>query len=151
MASLHPAPREVLEEAWGRRGTRRALPLDLEAASSAAAAGNGLGALLRGCGINGWRRWTGLEPSMGVEANGKQGDSEEDEGSAAASGAVLGSETELGEVNSPEGGPTRGSGGIGRSSGDPGRRCEVTEGHGSSDCGGDGESIGGGERGECDG
>uniref|UniRef100_A0A0E0JNS8 Uncharacterized protein n=1 Tax=Oryza punctata TaxID=4537 RepID=A0A0E0JNS8_ORYPU len=108
MASLPPAPKEVLEAAWGRRGTRRVLPLDPEAASSAAAAGNGLGALPRGCGIDYWQRWMGLEPSMGEEVDGEKEDSEEDEGSATASVTVLGSETDLGEANSPEGGPTRG-------------------------------------------
>ena len=52
--------------------------------------GDGLGARPRGCGINGGRRWTGLEPSMGEEADDEEGDSEEDEVSVTAGGAVLG-------------------------------------------------------------
>jgi hypothetical protein len=69
MASLPPAPKEVLEVAWGRRGTRRALPLDPEAAPPLV--GDGLGALPRGCRSDGGRRWTGLEPSVGEEADGE--------------------------------------------------------------------------------
>ena len=72
--------------------------------------GDGLGARPRGCGINGGRRWTGLEPSVGEEAYDEEGDSEVDEVSAAAGGTVLGSEAEIREANSSEGGPTRGSG-----------------------------------------
>ncbi|EAZ20514.1 hypothetical protein OsJ_36119 [Oryza sativa Japonica Group] len=93
--------------------------------------GDGLGALPRGCGSNGGRRWTGLEPSVGEVADGEEGDSEEDEGSAAVSGAVLGSEVELGRRWVDVG-----SGGIGRSSGDPGWRCEITEGSGEGGGGG---------------
>uniref|UniRef100_I1R6F9 DUF834 domain-containing protein n=1 Tax=Oryza glaberrima TaxID=4538 RepID=I1R6F9_ORYGL len=87
--------------------------------------------LPRGCGSDGGRRWTGLEPSVGEVADGEEGDSEEDEGLAAVSGAVLGSEVELGRrwVDA-------GSGGIGRSSGDPGWRCEITEGSGEGGGGG---------------
>lgn len=75
--------------------------------------------------MDGGRIWTGLEPSVGEEADGEEGESEEEDASAAAAGTVLGSEAELREPNSPEGGPTRGSGGRGRSSGDPGRIWEV--------------------------
>ncbi|BAT17075.1 Os12g0466601 [Oryza sativa Japonica Group] len=52
--------------------------------------GDGLGACPRGCGINGGRRWTGLEPSVGEEADDEEGDSEEDEVLVTAGGAVLG-------------------------------------------------------------
>ncbi|BAT00111.1 Os07g0153700 [Oryza sativa Japonica Group] len=90
--------------------------------------GDGLGTRPRGCGINGRGRWTGLEPSVGEEDDDEEGDSEEDEVSAAAGGTVLGSEAKIRVANSSEGGPTRGSGGRGRSSGDPGRRCELVEG-----------------------
>ncbi len=64
---------------------------------------------------------------MGEEANGEEGDSKEDEASTATGGMVLGSEAKIREANSPEGGPTRGSGRRGRSSSDPGRRCKVVE------------------------
>uniref|UniRef100_A0A0E0RH50 NB-ARC domain-containing protein n=1 Tax=Oryza rufipogon TaxID=4529 RepID=A0A0E0RH50_ORYRU len=50
--------------------------------------GDGLGACPRGCGINGGRRWIGLEPSMGEEADDEEGDSEEDEVSVTAGGAL---------------------------------------------------------------
>ena len=59
---------------------------------------------------------------MGEEADDEEGDSEEDEGSAAASGAVLGAEVELARRCADAG-----SGGIGRSSGDPRRRCGIAE------------------------
>lgn len=66
---------------------------------------------------------------MGEEADGDEGErDEEDASAAAAGGTVLGSEAELREANSPEGGPTRGSGGKGRSSGEPGRRLELVPG-----------------------
>jgi len=79
--------------------------------------------------MDGGRRWTGLEPSVGEEADGDEGESDDDDASAAAAGGtVLGSEAELREANSPEGGPTRGSGGRGRSSGEPGRRLELVPG-----------------------
>lgn len=62
---------------------------------------------------------TGLEPSVGEVADGDEGESEEDEAAVLSSrGAV---EAEVRDANSPEGGPTRGSGGSGRSSGEPGR------------------------------
>jgi len=79
--------------------------------------------------MDGGRRWTGLEPSVGEDADGDEGESDDDDASAAAAGGtVLGSEAELREANSPEGGPTRGSGGRGRSSGEPGRRLELVPG-----------------------
>uniref|UniRef100_A0A0E0ERH6 Uncharacterized protein n=1 Tax=Oryza meridionalis TaxID=40149 RepID=A0A0E0ERH6_9ORYZ len=65
--------------------------------------GDGLGARPRGCGMNGGRRWIGLEPSVGEKADDEEGDREEDEVSAAAGGAVLGSEAEIREANSSEG------------------------------------------------
>jgi hypothetical protein len=65
---------------------------------------------------------------VGEEADGEEGDSKEDEASTATGGVVLRSEAKIREANSLEGGPTRGSGGRGRSSGDPGRRCELVEG-----------------------
>ena len=91
--------------------------------------------------MDGGRIWTGLEPSVGEEADGEEGESDEDDASAAARGTVLGSEAELREPNSPEGGPTRGSGGSGRSSGDPGRRCEVVGGCGGACAGGGVASV----------
>jgi hypothetical protein len=83
--------------------------------------------------------WTraGLEPSVGEEADGEDGESQEEdeeEGLAPAPrrAAALREPREAknspdgGPVreakNSPEGGPVRGSGGSGRSSGEPGRR-----------------------------
>ena len=66
---------------------------------------------------------------MGEDADGDEGESDDDDASAAAAGGtVLGSEAELREANSPEGGPTRGRGGRGRSSGEPGRRLELVPG-----------------------
>jgi len=83
--------------------------------------------------MDGGRKWTGLEPSVGEEADG-----EEDEASAAAAGGtVLGSEAELRDANSPDGGPRRGSGGRGRSSGEPGRKLELVPGC----CGPDGGGV----------
>lgn len=88
-----------------------------------------MGARPRGWGMVGGRKWTGLEPSVGEDADGEEGESEDDEASAAAAGGtVLGSEAELRDKNSPDGGPTRGSGGRGRSSGEPGRRLELVPG-----------------------
>jgi hypothetical protein len=87
----------------------------------------GLGARRRGCGMVGGRRWTGLEPSVGEDAEGEEGESEEEDASAAGR-TVLGSDAEVREANSPDGGPTRGSGGRGRSSGEPGRRVELVVG-----------------------
>ena len=68
-------------------------------------------------------KWAGLEPSVEEDADGEDGESEEEDAEerlAPARGtAVLG---ELREAkNSPEGGPVRGRGGSGRSSGEPGR------------------------------
>lgn len=73
----------------------------------------------RGCGMDGGRKWTGLEPSVGEEADGEEGESEDDKASAAAAGGtVLGSEADLRDANSPDGSPTRRSSGRGRSSGE---------------------------------
>uniref|UniRef100_A0A0E0E7K3 Uncharacterized protein n=1 Tax=Oryza meridionalis TaxID=40149 RepID=A0A0E0E7K3_9ORYZ len=69
-----------------------------------------------------------LEPSVGEEDTDEEGDSEEDEVSAAASGTVLGSEAEIRVANSSEGRSTRRSGERGRNCGDPGRRCELVKG-----------------------
>ena len=54
--------------------------------------------------MDGGRKWTGLEPSVGEEADG-----EDEVSAAAAGGTVLGSEAELRDANLPDGGPTRGS------------------------------------------
>uniref|UniRef100_A0A0E0ML95 Uncharacterized protein n=1 Tax=Oryza punctata TaxID=4537 RepID=A0A0E0ML95_ORYPU len=70
----------------------------------------------------------GAGAECGEEADSEKGDSDEDEASAAAGGTVLGSEAEIREANSPEGGPMRGSGERGRSFGDPGQSCEIVEG-----------------------
>ena len=97
-----------------------------------------MGARPRGCGMDGRRKWTGLEPSVAEEAYGEDGESEEDEVSAAAAGGtVLGSEAKPRDANSPDGGPTRGSGGRGRSSGEPGRKLELVPGC----CGPDGGGV----------
>lgn len=64
---------------------------------------------------------------MGEEADSDKGKSDEEDTLAAvvAGGTVLGAETELRQVNLPEGGPTCGNGGRGRSSSEPGQRLEL--------------------------
>ena len=79
-------------------------------------------------GSSGSASGTSCSGSVGEEADGEEGESEEDDASAVAVGTVLGSKAELREPNSLEDGPTRGSGGRGRSSGNPGRIWEVVGG-----------------------